>query len=222
MKRTKSFKESAPIVALILLALATVLTLFNSVQIAQIQPGTQTASASQEKAAGGVIPQGSPDIYGAELGISYDDVSPQDPNKADAAIERLSQYDRQIALEGEDLERYINILYRMENGISCEYCCGARSIIFENGEPACGCAHSFAMRGVAKYLITQHGEEYTDAQVLEEVGRWKALFFPAQMQQKAQILESQGIEINYINLASNKYRGIERGTSGGGGMVGGC
>ncbi|KKK51713.1 hypothetical protein LCGC14_3112180, partial [marine sediment metagenome] len=30
-----------------------------------------------------------------------------------------------------------------------------------------------------------------------------------------------GIELNYINLASNKHRGIEKGQASGG-MVGGC
>jgi len=36
------------------------------------------------------------------------------------------------------------------------------------------------------------------------------------------VLEAQGIELNYINLASNKYRGIEKGQQASGGMVGGC
>ncbi|PIN73680.1 hypothetical protein COV20_05665 [Candidatus Woesearchaeota archaeon CG10_big_fil_rev_8_21_14_0_10_45_16] len=168
-----------------------------------------------------VVPTGVPLIYGEELGLRYDDVSPTDPQRADTAIRYLAQYDMGLQLEGESLDRYINILYKMENGISCEYCCGARSIIFENGEPACGCAHSFAMRGLAKYLLTQHGSEYSDAEILEELGKWKTLFFPGQMGLKAQMLEEQGIEFNYINLASNKYRGIEQGQAAGG-MVGGC
>jgi len=42
------------------------------------------------------------------------------------------------------------------------------------------------------------------------------------MEGKAQVLESNGIDsTNYINLASNKYRGIEQGAVSGG-MVGGC
>jgi len=79
---------------------------------------------------------------------------------------------------------------------------------------------------LAKYLLQNHGSEYTNDEILEELGRWKTLFFPGNMMQKASVLNQQGIELNYINLASNKYRGIEQGASAGGaggsGMVGGC
>ena len=168
-----------------------------------------------------IIPTGIPSIYGEELGITYDDVSPNDAQKADATIALLSNIDRKETLEGADMERYINILYTMENGISCEYCCGARSIIFEDGKPACGCAHSYAMRGLTKYLIMNHGDEFTDEEILIENGKWKVLFFPGIHEGKAAVLKEQGIELNYINLASNKHRGVEKGQASGG-MVGGC
>ena len=78
------------------------------------------------------------------------------------------------------------------------------------------------MRGLAKYLLTKH-PDMTNDQVLEELGKWKVLFFPGIHEQKAQVLASKGIELNYINLASNKYRGIETGaTTSSGSMVGGC
>ena len=169
-----------------------------------------------------IIPTGIPSIYGRELGVSFDDISPNDPARANAAINLLAELDQSINLNANDNERYINVLYKLENGISCEYCCGARAIIFADGKPACGCAHSYAMRGVTKYLITKHGSEYTDEQLLEEAGKWKVLFFPGPMQLKASILQSKGIELNYINLASNKYRGIEKGLGTASGMVGGC
>ena len=165
-----------------------------------------------------IIPKGVPEVYGKELGVSFDDVSPNDPKKADATIEILSKIDRTVTLTGDDLQRYIKI----GSEISCEYCCGADSIIFSNGQPACGCAHSYSMRGLAKYLIKNHGDEFTDDEILEELGKWKVLFFPGVHQQKASVLKSQGIELNYINLASNKYRGIEQGQASGGAMVGGC
>ncbi len=177
--------------------------------------GIGTVSASD------IIPTGVPPVYGKELQISYDDVSASNPQLADATIGVLSNIDRSETLEGAELQRYIDILYNLENGISCEYCCGARSVIFETGDPACGCAHSYAIRGLAKYLIKYHGDEYTDEEILGEVGKWKVLFFPGIHEEKAKALEEQGIETNYINLASNKYRGIEQGQSSGG-MVGGC
>ena len=152
-----------------------------------------------------VIPPGVPEIYGKELGISYDDVSAKDPKKADSTINKLGLLDQKITLKGDGLKRYIIIASQM----SCEYCCGAESIIFKNGQAACGCAHSFAMRGLAKYLITNHGNEYTDEQILEEMGKWKTLFFPGKITQKARVLQDKGIALIYVNLASNKYRGIE-------------
>lgn len=170
--------------------------------------------------ASSIVPSGVPAVYGNELGIMYDDVSAGNPKKADETIKLLGNIDRVETLEGNDLDRYINILYKMHNGMSCEYCCGARSIIFENGQPACGCAHSYAMRGLTKYLILNH-PDMTDSEILTEIGKWKVLFFPGIMEGKAQVMESQGISTDYISLSSNQYRGIEKGQTSGG-MVGGC
>ncbi len=166
-----------------------------------------------------IIPYGTPEVYGKELGIKYDDVSPNDPQKADQTIAVLKNLDLTLSLDSENLQRYIQTLTQ----ISCEYCCGAKSIIFDNGQPACGCAHSYAMRGLAKYLLNYHGSEFTDSQILEELGKWKVLFFPGIHETKAEVMKSQRIEVDYISLTSNKYRGIEQGqASGSSGMVGGC
>ena len=179
-----------------------------------------TAQTSEASASGaGVIPKGIPKVYGNELQISYDDISPSDQRKADATIRKLSSFDENTKLNQQEIERYIGVASK----ISCEYCCGAPSIIFSNGEAACGCAHSYAMRGLAKYLIKNHPNEFTDDEILEELGKWKVLFFPGIHAQKAAVLKEKGVEINYINLASNKYRDIEKGAAGSGGsMVGGC
>ena len=208
----------AAVVLIVLLNQYQMTKLTYSIKNLPVNTGTQSQSTGAVAAVSGVIPTGVPAIYGAELGVSYDDISPNDQQRADAAIRKLAMLDTSIELSGADLERYIAI----GSKISCEYCCGAESIIFSNGQPACGCAHSYAMRGVAKYLITKHGSEYTDDQILEELGKWKTLFFPGVLTAKAQVLQQQGIEFNYINLASNKYRNIEKGASASGGMVGGC
>lgn len=152
-----------------------------------------------------ILPKGIPDIYGKELVVSFDDISAATPEKAQQTLNKLGQLDQKIVLSGTGLKRYIAIASQ----ISCEYCCGAESIIFKNGEAACGCAHSAAIRGLAKYLIVNHANEYSDEQILEELGKWKVLFFPAQLTQKAAVLQARGIELNYVNLASNKYRGAE-------------
>ena len=212
-------------VIIIVIMLTLVVVVFNTFGINSIKGASITGMAVQETTQGintlgsnavDVIPKGIPDVYGKELGVSFDDISAANPGKADATIKKLGVLDQQITLTGDNLERYITIVSK----ISCEYCCGAESIIFENGQAACGCAHSFAMRGLAKYLIKEHGNEFSDDEILEEMGKWKTLFFPGQITQKASVLKEQGIELNYINLASNKYRGIEQGATGN--MVGGC
>ncbi len=186
-------------------------------QAASLPTGSLITNNQNNKDVIDVIPKGIPAVYGKELGISYDDVNAINPGKADAAIRKLGLLDVNINLDGKNLERYINIA----SSISCEYCCGAESIIFSNGQPACGCAHSYAMRGLAKYLLEKHEKEYSDEQILEEMGKWKTLFFPGQISAKAKVLKQKGIEINYVNLASNKYRGAEQGSESNG-MVGGC
>ncbi|MBI2128893.1 hypothetical protein HYU07_01505 [Candidatus Woesearchaeota archaeon] len=225
-----NLKETINKLSIWLIVVIALLVIFNQWQISSIgsrfaATGISTASSSGSTAVsssnlqGSVIPTGIPKIYGAELGLSYDDISPNDARKANAAINKMSVYDRSITLTGDALQRYIAV----GTQISCEYCCGAEAIIFKNGAAACGCAHSGAMRGLAKYLVSKHPSEFTNDEILEELGKWKTLFFPGIMTQKAAILQSKGIELNYINLASNKYRGIEKGaTSSGGAMVGGC
>ena len=214
-----------------LLIASLLLTAFNTTRLSTIEEFLSTTSFSQVSSSGtsagaseslsGVLPTGVPAIYGAELGVSFDDVTAYDAAKADATITRMANIDRNLEVEGADRERYIRTLYELNGGISCEYCCGAKSIIFENGKSACGCAHSYAMRGLAKYLITEHGDEYTNEEIQEEVAKWKVLYFPTQMQAKAAILKEKGVELSFQNLGSNTYRGIEQGASGGG-MVGGC
>lgn len=227
-----SHQESVNKLVLGLLIAALFIMGFNSLRLSALndlapQATALTGAAISTVSGPDVLPKGVPAIYGKELGISYDDVSPNDPTQADATIRKLAQFDQDITLSGAELDRYINVLYKLNNGLSCEYCCGARAVIFADGQPACGCAHSYAMRGLTKYLITTHEAEYTDEQLQEEAGKWKALFFPGQMQLKAQVLSAQGKEATITNLASNKYRGIEQGAkvsggSSGSGMVGGC
>ncbi len=168
-----------------------------------------------------IIPTGVPAVYGQALGVSYDDVSASNPKLADATIQKLSAYENE-ELSAEQMTRYIKIA----GAISCEYCCGADSIIFSNGQAACGCAHSYAMRGLAKYLLINN-PEMSDYEILSELGKWKVLFFPGVHEQKAKALEANGIDsTDYVNLASNLYRGAENqasvASSSSSGMVGGC
>jgi len=219
-KKSKLKFGSAEIFALIIIGVLAIILVYNTARISNITgisgnviSGGVLPSVSTSE----VIPKGVPEVYGKELDIRYDDISASNPKTTQSTIGILANLDNSITLTGDDLQRYIKI----GSMIACEYCCGATTLVFSNGQPACGCAHSYAMRGLEKYLIKNHRSEYTDDQILEELGKWKVLFFPDVHIQKAAVLKSQGIELNYINLASNKYRGIEQGASSGQ-MVGGC
>src|SRR3989344_1393 len=127
-----------------------------------------------------VISQGVPSIYGAELNVSFDAV--------EQSMNMMKQFDptygqNKITLAGSDLQRFIDVGLK----ISCEYCCGAKAIINQNGQAACGCAHSQAMRGLLAYLIKNHASEYSNDELLRELARWKGMYFPKQMIQKLAI-----------------------------------
>jgi len=168
--------------------------------------GSDSSSGISLVSASSIIPTGTPAIYGEALGVAYDDISIAEPGRANKAIRLLGNIDRSINLEGEDLDRYI----RIASQTACEYCCGAKSLIFSDGQAACGCAHSYAMRGIIKYLITEFPDQFTDEQILAEAGKWKILFFPGIHENKAAVMKSQGLSTDVVSLTSNKYRGIEK------------
>ena len=208
----------------VIIGVLAILLIYNGVKIygaddsnisERIATGIGTVSALD------VSPKGAPVIYGGELGVSYNDVSASNPQLADATMAKLAKYE-DMQLDSAQMERYVKI----GSSIACEYCCGAKTLVFSNGERACGCAHSYAMRGLAKYLLTEH-PEMTDLEILEELGKWKVLFFPGIHEKKAEALKTSSIDYtNYVNLASNIYRGAENqaatSSSGGSQMVGGC
>jgi hypothetical protein len=121
--------------------------------------------------------QGVPDTYGPELNVNFDQPA--------ESMSGLKQFDlgygkNKPSLSVEEKKRYTDVNLR----ISCEFCCGAKAIVFENGEASCGCAHSQAMRGLTAYLIKNHGAEYSDDQILRELAKWKGRWYPKQMIQK--------------------------------------
>jgi hypothetical protein len=120
-----------------------------------------------------ILPSGTPAIYGEELGVAFD-------SDTDSMTNILRKYEDH-PLNEEQMGRYKNITL----SISCEYCCGVKALIFENGVRSCGCAHSYAMRGLAKYLLINHPDDYTNDGILMELGMWKATFFPKQTISKA-------------------------------------
>ena len=223
LKGGKKSNTETKVQYVIIIVLAGLL-IFNGVKIYGANgniTGNTIATGIGTVSALSVLPEGTPEIYGSELGVSFNDVSASNPQLADATMAKLTKYE-DMQLNKEQMERYVKI----GSSIACEYCCGAKTLVFSNGERACGCAHSYAMRGLAKYLLTKH-PDMTDEQILNELGKWKVLFFPGVHEKKAEVLKANGIDYtNYINLASNLYRGAENqattSLSGGSQMVGGC
>ena len=162
------------------LAVVGILIFYNQFQIMQISGSITGKTTNSFKL--GEIPKGIPDVYGQELGVSFDNPV--------QGMNVLNQFDdmsgaegrgsKRIQLDSQGQDRYMKLGF----SIACEFCCGATSLIDNRGQPACACAHSGAMRGLAKYLLENH-PEMSDQQILDELTKWKTLFFPKQMMQKA-------------------------------------
>lgn len=170
--------------------------------------------------------QGIPDIYGPELAVNFDE--------AQNSMNIMKRFDldygsNKPALTMEEMKRYTNVNLR----ISCEFCCGAKAIVDQNGKASCGCAHSQAMRGLTAYLIKNHGAQYTDDEILRELARWKGRFYPKQMVKKMSGQLQSGnytpdIASMLLNVKLPKYSADSKGAplpseiNDAGGMVGGC
>ena len=165
---------------------------FNSYMIFAISPSSHTSTRKSialtgdpvQDAINQVIPTGTPD-YGPALGVSFDDPV--------AGLSVTSRLHRQIptsSLSQADLQRYINITTR----ISCEFCCSAPSVTDSSGRDLCGCAHALSFMGLSKYLIMNY-PEMTDEDVLWELTKWKALYYPRNMVEKGAAALQNGLEL---------------------------
>ena len=121
------------------------------------------------------LPIGIPDVYGKELDVNFDEVQ-KSMDKMRHMGPTYGKDEGKIVLEGDELKRFIEI----GKLTSCEYCCGVDTLVKDDGSAACGCAHSIVMRGLAAYLIKNHSDAFTDEQILDEVNKWKKVFFPKQ------------------------------------------
>jgi len=156
----------------------------SSVDISQLQSTGHSLAAlfpldsveTTQDAIDVMIPTGTPE-YGEELGVSFDD-----------PVGSLSLMARQLwpamkRLKTEDPEvwqRYINLAIKPV-GISCEFCCGVGAIgISSNGEPRCGCQHNPAILALTIWLM-KNRPDWSDAEILKEVLKWKTLWFPRNM-----------------------------------------
>src|SRR3989338_2345984 len=147
-----------------------------------------------------MVPTGIPD-YGSALGVSFDDPL----NSLSILSAQVYPYMlNEIKKDQAAYQRYLSIVLKPV-GISCEYCCGVGPIgAQKDGSSACGCQHNPALLGLTMWLMKN--TDYTDAEVLREALRWKALFFPKNMVELA--LSVAGGDTSKLNDLP--------------GMVGGC
>ena len=170
-------------------ALTAVILLVNQWQIMALSDLTGSSSGSSkgtklnvklsgdvvQDAIKAVIPTGTP-LYGPEIGVSFDD-----PVNSLNLLAKLDNTIPTASLTEAEKTRFINVGTK----IACEYCCSAPAVIDENGRSLCGCSHAASFRGLAKYLIKNHPTEWTDDEILLELTRWKSLYYPKNMVEKA-------------------------------------
>ena len=121
-----------------------------------------------------MIPTGTPE-YGAAMGVSYDD-----PVTALSLLENGYPTLKQQGQDNPEIWARYLALATAPTGISCEFCCGVGATgITSDGTSKCGCAHNPAVQAVTLWLMLN--TDYSDAEILREVYRWKTLWFPKDM-----------------------------------------
>lgn len=142
--------------------------------ISELQMAAPTGDAAQDLL-NNVVPSGTP-WYSAEAG----DVTFDDPIRAQNTWKKY----RALQLSPDAEKRWGTIV----NSFTCDYCCGSPqspTIITQ-----CGCAHSLAAQGMAKWFLSNYGDQYTDEEIYGEMARWYALWYPGPTIKRI-ILESQ-------------------------------
>lgn len=163
--------------------------------------------------------KGEPGLYGKLMGVSFD--------KVQESIDIMKIYDpRKGSFGGNEYMRYVNITSK----ISCEFCCTVKMLTNNDGSSTCDCDHAKALRGLAFYLLKNHGNDYSDTEILRELSKWKSAFYPKQMAEKIihQIKENNyspdieallnGIKLPAYDFSKEKESEIENIPD----MVGGC
>jgi len=129
--------------------------------ISELQMKPLTGDATQDLV-NNVVPSGTP-WYGPQAGVSFDDP---------VTAQNLWGKGRAIQLTPEEEQRWNRIV----NSFTCDYCCGSPqspTIITQ-----CGCAHSLAAQGMAKWFVKNYGSSYSDEEIYGEMARWYALWYP--------------------------------------------
>lgn len=177
-------------------------------------PAPKSTGNPTQDAIAAVVPTGTP-FYalegpGAEKiqGATFDDPITSQKVWASLLGSRRFGTANAIQLTPEEEQRW----QKLTSVFTCDFCCGGpKSVTTIN---VCGCAHSYAWQGMAKFFIKYY-PQYTDEQILGEMTKWKGLWYPQGMiqdylvytgQQSADILThggSVGIKQQFLQQGSN-------------------
>jgi len=181
--------------------------------ISETQAAKSTGNPTQDAIAT-VVPTGTP-FYVLEgegaaklQGVSFDD--PLTSQKVWASLLGSRRFGTANALQltPEEEQRW----QKLTSVFTCDFCCGGPNSVTTISR--CGCAHSYAWQGMAKFFIKYY-PQYTDEQILGEMTKWKAIWYPQGMiqdylvytgQQPATILThggSIGIRQQFLQQAPN-------------------
>ena len=217
-----------------LVALSTIILLVNQWQIMAISDATSGGGSGGSTAKGtklsvkltgdtvqdaikAVISTGTPP-YGAEIGVSFDEPV--------SSLSILAGLDSSIPTSSLSEEEKARLIY-VGTKISCEFCCGAPAVMDQSGRNLCGCSHAASFRGLAKYLIKNHPGEWSDDEILLEATKWKAIYYPKNMVEKAVAALNNNLELtpavlNDRDLLKKISSGDKTGIGDLPTMVGGC
>lgn len=123
-----------------------------------------------------MLPTGTPEYSDALGGITFDDPV----NSLNYLAQWYNVINEDVKNNDPEIwQRYLN-LAAAPRGISCEYCCGVGPQgITADGTSRCGCQHNPALLAITLGLMKY--TDYSDAQILREVMKWKTIFFPKNM-----------------------------------------
>ncbi len=131
---------------------------------------------TEEDAVAALLPTGTPEYSEALGGISFDDPV----TSLDYMARWYYTIDKEVKENNPEVwQRYLNLAAK-PTGISCEYCCGVGPQgIDSQGNSRCGCQHNPALLALTEGLMLY--TDYSDAEILREVMKWKTIFFPKNM-----------------------------------------
>ena len=107
-------------------------------------------------------------------GVSFDDPIASQKIWASLLGSRRFGTENQIQLTPEEEKRW----QKLTSVFTCDFCCGGPNSVTTINQ--CGCAHSYAWQGMAKFFIKYYPQS-TDEQILGEMTKWKGLWYPKGM-----------------------------------------